>query len=503
MRYAVISDLHANRQAFQAVLADIRTQNIDEIICLGDVVGYGPSPAEVLEKAYASVHHFILGNHDAVIAGKLDPSCFNDDARRVIDWTSRVVDGKAAKFFKKLPLIIQGENVLFTHGEFAEPGHFGYIYEPDEARVSFDSCKEQLLFAGHTHVPGIHVVGQSGTVHWIEPMDFCMEAGKRYIVNPGSVGQPRDNDFRASYAIHDTADQSVSFHKVSFDIDGFRQDIRKAGIGEQTSYFLLVADEMSPPPLRKMLAFTPSENVAVAASESDVQSLAVKVDRLKRRQTALLAAVCMLIIAFTFVLYQWLSVAPEKDDAFITFGMTAKESGTKTITPLHLDLIQPCSFNGKVTKETPLKNWTVKVTDEKAQSVFVTNPTSVPDEKDIESVPFFTLSSKQKLPLEMIHRAVSAVEGGVFSAAAQFKGVDFVKGGNLYLFMELVLEDGREITYGFKDATQYKYFLQDRWTTVKFTPQMEIAEPGLLRLVIRGDFEGEVQVRKCQLIRKK
>ncbi|MFW5803129.1 MAG: metallophosphoesterase family protein, partial [Verrucomicrobiota bacterium] len=191
MIYAVISDLHANRQAVNSVLTDIDANGADAVICLGDVVGYGPAPAAVLQTVHARVDHILLGNHDAVVGGRLDPGCFNPGARKIIEWTAGQVDGKARTFLGSLPAVLTGDGFRCAHAEFEMPLRYSYILEEDDAAASWSVCEEQLLFVGHSHRPALFVTGQSGRTYQLDAQDFQAENGKRYIVNVGSVGQPR------------------------------------------------------------------------------------------------------------------------------------------------------------------------------------------------------------------------------------------------------------------------------------------------------------------------
>ena len=197
MKCAIVSDIHANRQAWNAALLDIRSQGIDRICCLGDIVGYGPNPTETLESVYSNVDYLVLGNHDAVICGKMDPSLFNEKARRIIDWTRNQLGNDAVKFLKTLPLSVSSHFFRGTHGDFSVPSSFNYIIEPEDALDSWSTVPENLLFVGHTHQPGIFLLGQSGIPRMVEPQDFVLEEGKRFLVNVGSIGQPRDRQARS------------------------------------------------------------------------------------------------------------------------------------------------------------------------------------------------------------------------------------------------------------------------------------------------------------------
>ena len=162
MRYALVSDLHANEQAWKTVLLDIRSLRVDIVICLGDVVGYGPNPAEVLESAHANADYLVMGNHDAALCGKIDADCFTDRARESLEWTRSRVNEAGLAFRGSRPLSVAGDGFRCAHGEFGEAGLFRYVFEPEDARASWDAVDEPLLFVGHTHQPGIFVLGDSG-----------------------------------------------------------------------------------------------------------------------------------------------------------------------------------------------------------------------------------------------------------------------------------------------------------------------------------------------------
>ena len=152
MRYAIVSDIHGNLPAWNTVLSDLAVHKVDRIICLGDVVGYGPQPAETLKSVYERVHLMVLGNHDAVMAGRLDPDTFNDRAKGMIEWTAARLGSRARELFKSLPLVLVGKTFRCAHGDFADPAEFNYITTPEEPLASFNAVPEQLLFCGHSHL---------------------------------------------------------------------------------------------------------------------------------------------------------------------------------------------------------------------------------------------------------------------------------------------------------------------------------------------------------------
>lgn len=233
MKIAVIADIHANLQAWGAVRADIITQKVDRIVCLGDIIGYGPRPADVLTSVHANAHSFVLGNHDAVVAGLMDEEMFNEDARAMIRDTRDRLGDKAVEFFKKIPYIlledIEEIRVLFVHGALPAPEEFGYIETEEEARATWDACDAGLVFVGHTHIPRIDVLTPDNRHGAPPPQDFILEKDHRYIVNVGSVGMPRMDDFRARYCIYDTSNKRISWHQTAYDIEAFQNDVREFG----------------------------------------------------------------------------------------------------------------------------------------------------------------------------------------------------------------------------------------------------------------------------------
>ncbi len=268
MRYAIVSDIHANFQAWNAVLIDIRSQNIDRILCLGDVIGYGPNPAETLRSVHANIHDFVLGNHDAAFCGKIDSEHFNANARLLLDWTRKRLNRQAVNFFSNLPLSLTGPGFRCTHGSFDDPARFDYVIEPADALACWQSVPEQLLFCGHTHVPCIFVVGDSGTAHRLAPQDFVLEPGKRFLVNCGSVGQSRDNDTRASYLVYDDARQSIIWRRIPFDLDAFKSALDDAGLSKSAARFLAQDPRRGRQPLRAMLGFNPPETAGNAVRDT-------------------------------------------------------------------------------------------------------------------------------------------------------------------------------------------------------------------------------------------
>ena len=305
MRYAIFSDVHANLQAWQAVLTDISSSHIDTILCLGDVLGYGPNPVEVLQSIHRHVDALTLGNHDAALCGMLDPCRFNQRARTLLDWTRTRVSSAATEFLAAQPLVLCGREFRCAHGEFGAPGAFHYVLDAADALPSWQAVPEPLLFVGHSHVPGIFVIGASGLPHLLPPQDFAIEPGKRYLVNVGAVGYPRDDDVRACYCIYDDADQSVVWRRIPFDLDAHRAALAAVGMPTEDVDFLARDPRAARPTIREQLNFVP----ATAAAE-EVQPAKPEADlaRLLRRRIArwkVAAGLLALLAAAIWALLLW------------------------------------------------------------------------------------------------------------------------------------------------------------------------------------------------------
>jgi predicted phosphodiesterase len=242
VRYGIVSDVHANIQAWKAVLRDMKREGVDVILCLGDVIGYGPNPAEVLDSCYSSVDYFILGNHDAVIGNRLDSNLFNDNAKYLIEWTRDQLNDAAAGFFADMPLRMEGEGFVCAHGELAMPGRFSYIYEAKDAIESFTSNDSPLMFVGHTHLPAkIAFNLATNQVNDQVVADGYLKQDERYLINVGSVGDPRDGQTTASYCIYDADKKHLRYRQVPFDVAAFRKSLLKVQL-PVTPFFLQVYD---------------------------------------------------------------------------------------------------------------------------------------------------------------------------------------------------------------------------------------------------------------------
>lgn len=230
MRVAVVSDIHSNLAAFEAVLADLPP--VDEVWCLGDIVGYGPDPNECLQTLLAQKQLSIAGNHDLAAVGMVDVDYFNHDARLAAEWTAKRLSPVNREIIRRLPQErVVGEFTL-VHGSPRDP-IWEYILHPAQAASSLPFFQTRYCLVGHTHSPAVYW-GPAGKN---PAMGAKPEAGSTYelddrrlIINPGSVGQPRDRDARASYALLDVAKGEVQFRRVAYDVQATQRKMQAAGL---------------------------------------------------------------------------------------------------------------------------------------------------------------------------------------------------------------------------------------------------------------------------------
>ncbi|MDQ3326944.1 MAG: metallophosphatase family protein [Chloroflexota bacterium] len=228
MRFGVISDIHANLVALQAVLQDMGP--VDQYWCLGDVVGYGPSPNECVQTLLDLDHVLVMGNHDAAAVGVLSPRDFNGEARRALEWTSRTLDRENAAYLKAAPEQLTRSEILLVHGSPREP-LWEYITNVEQANENFAITVNPYTFVGHTHVPLVFLQDREGNAMSGTPEDDMRLhlAAERMFINPGSVGQPRDGDPRAAYAIVDDEQMHVVFRRVEYDIRETQSAMKAVG----------------------------------------------------------------------------------------------------------------------------------------------------------------------------------------------------------------------------------------------------------------------------------
>ncbi|GBE57963.1 phosphodiesterase [bacterium BMS3Abin01] len=230
--YAVISDIHANLEALGAVLADADMAGADRLVCLGDLVGYGPDPNRCVSLVREAADAVVAGNHDLAAVGRLDISWFNDTARRAIRWTAARLEPDISSYIASLPLERRIGDTLMVHGSPRNPLE-EYLLDGYAARSSFGSDDFHLCLVGHSHRPLVFMLAANGEVTMMEPgVDTLLELrdSHRYIVNAGSVGQPRDRNPAAAYCLYDPEGQVIAFRRTAYAVERTQEKMRAAGL---------------------------------------------------------------------------------------------------------------------------------------------------------------------------------------------------------------------------------------------------------------------------------
>jgi len=241
MKYAILSDIHSNLEALTAVLDYLATERVDRYLALGDLVGYGADPEACLGRLQAQQVASVCGNHDWACIGKFDVQWFNDAARRAILWTRDRLNFGDLDFLRRLPLVMTDGPLTLVHGTLRHPERFDYLVDLAQAIDTIKASQTPVCFVGHTHVPFLVEYdlrrGQMTRV-LAQPAELAEvhlaldDAQMRYVINPGSVGQPRDGDPRASVAVFDTDAGTCSVLRIAYDIPTAQHKIRQARLPE-------------------------------------------------------------------------------------------------------------------------------------------------------------------------------------------------------------------------------------------------------------------------------
>jgi diadenosine tetraphosphatase ApaH/serine/threonine PP2A family protein phosphatase len=232
MRYAILGDIHGNLAALDAVLEAVDRQQVDRIIQVGDVVGYGAHPREVIQRMRERDALVVMGNHDAACIGTLDPRSFNDPARIAVEYTRRQLGQQDLDWLGGLPLTASTDDCTVSHGTLHRPERFDYIQRPEDGDPSLDMLERPVCFLGHTHRP-VTLMRLTDSPHRTSyTMETSLDLRENVVslVNVGSVGQPRDDDPRAAYAIFDVEARSIELLRVDYDIEREADHIVREGL---------------------------------------------------------------------------------------------------------------------------------------------------------------------------------------------------------------------------------------------------------------------------------
>ena len=237
MRYGLIGDIHGNLEALQVVLGSLDKEKIDRLLCIGDVVGYGANPVECINLLKEKDAKVIAGNHDYASIGLADVDYFNPFAKEALLWTSEQFSEEEINYLAGLRLIEREGDFTMVHATLDNPREWGYILNTFDAALNFELQTDSICFVGHSHVPVVYAKKDN----FVSGHRFVskIESGQKYIINVGSVGQPRDGDPRACYVVYDSQLQTVKLKRVEYDVVQAQRKILEAGLPE------ILADRLS------------------------------------------------------------------------------------------------------------------------------------------------------------------------------------------------------------------------------------------------------------------
>ena len=241
MRYGIISDVHGNIEALNAVLKHLANENIDKYAFLGDAVGYGPNPDEVCDLLRETADYAVIGNHDAAVTGKMDYSDYYEAARHGIDWCKERLSSENLEWLNALPYTQEADGILFSHGAPVAPELFDYLFSADQVFPLIDAIEElpPVTFIGHSHLTVAFRIKNKGVEPLLARVIEC-DPKAHYIITGGSVGQPRDRNPKACCGIYDTETKTFVFRRVQYDQLETRRKIVEAGLASVFGDRLLV-----------------------------------------------------------------------------------------------------------------------------------------------------------------------------------------------------------------------------------------------------------------------
>lgn len=227
-RYALFSDVHSNLEALEAVLEDARERQATHYVCLGDIVGYMANPHECVEIVRELDCPTVKGNHDEMASLEDDLAGFSPLAEEAIHWTRQHLTASDKQWLRELKMVREVHDFTIVHATLDVPQKWGYVFNELDAAASFDHQRTQLCFYGHTHSPRAYV--RDTSVHTAHLETLRVEKGKKYFINVGSVGQPRDGEWRASYCLYTPAQHTVELCRVPYDIHQTVRKVEAAGL---------------------------------------------------------------------------------------------------------------------------------------------------------------------------------------------------------------------------------------------------------------------------------
>ncbi len=228
MRIALFGDIHANLEALEAVLDDASQLGVTDYVCMGDVVGYNADPSACLERVREMNCPTIMGNHDKDASATYSLETMNPVAAAALEWTREQLSDEQRNWLSKLRMVRQISDYTVVHSTLDQPGNWNYVSNRFDAMSNFSYQFTPVCFHGHTHVPRVYM--KTDKVTEVVAESIIVEDGAKYFINVGSVGQPRDGDWRSCYAIYDMAERRIVFRRVEYDIEKTQAKIIAAGL---------------------------------------------------------------------------------------------------------------------------------------------------------------------------------------------------------------------------------------------------------------------------------
>jgi predicted phosphodiesterase len=219
MKIGLIADIHANVEALTAVLEALAAEKVDRLICLGDLVGYGPDPNACVQKISEMSDIVLAGNHDHAVIGLLSTERFNPDAKTAIEWTQTKLDAKAADYLKSLPLVSTNGNLMAVHATPEAPEEWLYLMSEVDIKTNLEVMPLPVCVIGHSHVPGIFVKDNTGDLYVHHEPEVQFTEGSKYLINIGSVGQPRDGNPDAAFGVMDSEAGTYELKRIPYDVE--------------------------------------------------------------------------------------------------------------------------------------------------------------------------------------------------------------------------------------------------------------------------------------------
>ncbi len=230
MVYLIFSDVHSNLEALQAFLKLAEEMPHDKLVCLGDIVGYGADPNPVLDLIREKVDVILAGNHDHAVCGKISASYFNPYAYHATLWTQKILSENNHEYLRSLPIYLEDDGIIWVHSSPFEPEQWHYLNSYEDALENFEALEEELCFMGHTHKPVVFEETSKNDVKLIKGSAIKLSSNSRYLINVGSLGQPRDGNPESCFTRFDSATRELSFHRLSYYLEETQRKILKNGL---------------------------------------------------------------------------------------------------------------------------------------------------------------------------------------------------------------------------------------------------------------------------------